>query len=78
MPRDTDLWMHTLALGSRVHVHNFRVRRGWTQEEAAGWYGCDVRSWQRYESGERRVPAPLLRRIDQYNQRRPHDAARAS
>lgn len=49
--------------GSAVHVRAFREARGWTQERAAKWYGCTPRSWQRYESGERRVPGPLLKKM---------------
>lgn len=44
-------------------VLNFRLLRDWTQAEAAAWYGCDERSWRRYETGERRVPVPLMNRI---------------
>lgn len=49
--------------GSAVHVIAFRKAKGWTQEQAADWYGCTVRSWQRWEAGDRRVPGPLLKRI---------------
>lgn len=52
-----------IPLGSRDHVLNFRLAKGWTQKRAAAWWGCTERSWQRYESGERTVPGPLLKRI---------------
>jgi transcriptional regulator with XRE-family HTH domain len=41
-------------------VRRWRERRGFTQQQAAEWYGVTERSWQRYESGERPVPRPLL------------------
>lgn len=44
-------------------LRRFRQRRGWTQAEAADWYGCSTRSWQRYESGSRRIPRPLALQI---------------
>lgn len=33
------------------------------QEDAAAWYGVDVRTWRRYELGETRIPTPLILRI---------------
>jgi hypothetical protein len=36
---------------------------GWSQEQAAKWYGCGVRQWQRYESGESPVNLRLVRRL---------------
>ena len=44
-------------------VREFREGKGWTQAEAAEWYGCATRSWRRYELAERPVPKPLLNRI---------------
>jgi DNA-binding XRE family transcriptional regulator len=41
----------------------FRDVSGMTQRQAAKWYGCTERSWQRYEAGHRSVPLPLLARI---------------
>lgn len=46
-----------------ARVRLWRANRGFTQREAAEWYGVTERTWQRYESGERSVPRPLLRRI---------------
>lgn len=48
-------------------VKNGATKRGWSQERAAKWYGCSVRQWQRYESGESEVPLPLVRRIQAYS-----------
>jgi len=45
-------------------VRRFRKQTGFTQKEAAKWYGCTERSWQRYEAGDRPVPTPLLHAID--------------
>lgn len=50
-----------------------RRLRGWrkrvklTQKEAAKWYGCTERAWQRYEAGDRRVPLPLFLAIARYD-----------
>lgn len=45
---------------------SFRQWNGWTQEQAAAWYGCSERSWRRYETGERAVPLPLLLRMREH------------
>lgn len=45
------------------HVREWRERRHWTQAEAARWYGVSDRTWRRWETGETRVPAPVLKRI---------------
>lgn len=55
--------MSAREIGSRAHVINFRNGRGWSQAEAADWWGCSERQWRRYETGESRVPSPLLKRI---------------
>lgn len=47
-------------------VKAFRKRADFTQVEAAEWYGCTERAWQRYEAGDRRVPTPLLKEIDRW------------
>lgn len=45
-------------------VQEFRTRRGWTQTEAAAWYGVAVRTWRRWERGEGlHVPTPVLKRL---------------
>lgn len=45
----------------------WREAMGWTQEEAGLWYGLPItsagRTWRRWESGERRVPSPLAKRV---------------
>ncbi len=42
----------------------FRDLRGWSQEEAADWWGVyGGQVWGRWERGERRVPEPLRRAI---------------
>lgn len=52
-------------------LREFRQAKGWTQEQAAAWYGCKVRSWGRYETGARDTPLPLLNRIDEFMRRLP-------
>lgn len=47
----------------RFRARNGQSIRGWSQIQAAKWYGCSVRQWQRFESGECEVPLPLVRRI---------------
>ena len=44
-------------------LRQWRRSRGWTQPEAARWYGCDVRTWRRFERGETPIALPLQRRI---------------
>lgn len=46
-----------------AEVLEFRQLRGWTQKEAAEWWPCSERQWQRFESGESVTPPPLARRI---------------
>ena len=43
------------------YIRRWRDEQGWTQAEAAAWWGCDERTWRRYELGERTVPKPLLK-----------------
>ena len=42
----------------------WRRERGMTQAQAAKWFGCDRRTWQRMETEEYRIPAALLRRLE--------------
>lgn len=53
----------------KARVKEFRLRRGWKQRQAADWYGVKLRSWQRYESGDRSVPEPLAKRIVAFGKR---------
>lgn len=48
---------------SADHVLAWRERRGWTQAQAARWYGVSVRTWRRWERDEIRVPARVLKRL---------------
>lgn len=49
----------------------WRVAQGWTQEEAAKWYGVHERTWRRYELyGPMFVPNKLNLRIQDYDERR--------
>ena len=41
----------------------WRLARGFSQQAAADWYGCTLRAWQRYEAGQRPIPAPLHHRL---------------
>ena len=43
------------------------IRWGWTQQEAADWYGVGKRAWQRWEGGERGIPLALLKAIIRYD-----------
>ena len=48
-------------------VRAWRERKKWTQEYAAKAAGVDVRSWRRWENGERAAPTMLgrwMRAID--------------
>jgi len=55
-----------LAQPGRFIARNGENRTGWTQEQCAEWYGCNVRTWRRFESGQRPVPLPLVKRIEAY------------
>lgn len=59
---------------ARAIIGNFRKLRGWTQQEAADWYGVSVRSWRRWERYH--PPRHLLNRIEQYAKRTGGDAIR--
>lgn len=47
-------------------LRRWRERQGMTQAEAERWWfghSNDGRTWRRWESGERRIPPPLAKRI---------------
>lgn len=46
---------------TRHQLRKWRELRHWTQSDAAKWYGCTLRQWQRYETGETPIPSPLVR-----------------
>lgn len=39
-----------------------RKEHGWSQRQAAEFFGVSLRAWQYYETDARRVPRSLLRR----------------
>lgn len=42
----------------------WRLQKGWTQQQAAEWYGVNVRTWRRYElQGDRPIPRRLWLRL---------------
>jgi DNA-binding XRE family transcriptional regulator len=47
--------------GGAEVVREFRHKLGWTQVEAARWFGVHKRTWGKWERGERGVPLPLYR-----------------
>ncbi len=69
---DVEAWYRDRGL--RATLIGFRDFNGWTQAEAAAWYGCAARTWRRYELGERPIPLPLLLRIRDYLKRYPNGA----
>jgi DNA-binding transcriptional regulator YiaG len=63
---------HTTAIGSLLPneiVHNFRILRNWTQDDAARWWGCNVRTWRRWETPGGKPKRALLLRIKQWAHR---------
>lgn len=42
-------------------LRRWRKAKGFTQADAAYWAGVDLRTWGRWERGERKVPAMLAR-----------------
>lgn len=53
----------TRPIVSANEVLRFRASRGWTQAQAAKWWGVSVRSWRRWETGASPIPTPLAARI---------------
>jgi transcriptional regulator with XRE-family HTH domain len=52
---------------TRKDLKAWRLKQGWTQEQAGLWWGCPASSakgtWYRWESGRRKVPRQLVKRI---------------
>ena len=48
--------MTTIAIPCPVALRSWREDHGLSQADAAEIAGVDLRSWQRWESGERAVP----------------------
>jgi hypothetical protein len=55
----------TQQAGDHAYARNQR-RPGWTQRRASNWYGVSKRQWERYESGECRIPLSLVKRMIAY------------
>lgn len=55
-----------------LSLWHWRKGKGWTQEQAAGWYGVSARTWRRYECAEVRIPKPLSNRIAATTKRENH------
>lgn len=47
-------------------LKRWRGRRGWTQYQAAIWYGCREQTWKQYEAADH-IPLPLRQRIAELN-----------
>ncbi len=56
-----------LAQAGQHKYKRNQMRDGWTQDQAAAWYGCSKRQWQRWESGEAAVPLPAVKAILRYS-----------
>ena len=41
---------------------------GWSQAQAAEWYGGKTRTWRAWEKGELPVPVPLVKAIVRYSE----------
>lgn len=52
---------------ARAIPYNFRIVKGWTQGEAATWYGVSERTWRRWEATG--APRHLINRIAQHAKR---------
>ena len=55
----------TQQAGEHAYRNN-QKRPGWTQAQAAEWYGVSERQWARYESGESGIPLSLVKRMISY------------
>jgi hypothetical protein len=51
----------TLARWRRLPKNG--ARKGWSQQQAADWYGVSKRQWQRWEAGTTPAPRPLINRL---------------
>ena len=63
-PADLVLW-RALQPGEYA-CRNNQHKPGWSQLQAAKWYGVTERTWQRYEAGESVIPLPLFNRLMAY------------
>lgn len=48
---------------ARSAERRLKGKGGWTQADAAKWWGCSERTWRRYETGPGRPPLALIKRI---------------
>lgn len=46
----------------------WRKAMGWSQEEAAAWYGVTEGAWRHWENGRRKIPRPLINALTIYRQ----------
>lgn len=53
----------TPAKLTAARLRAWRDARGWTQAQAAEWYGCSEDAWRSYEIGRRPIPRPLMLRL---------------
>lgn len=56
--------MTTTTRWTARRLRLWRESHGWTQEEAAAWYGCTRQAWSLWELGDRPLPRPLLLRLE--------------
>lgn len=54
-----------------ARLRAWREARGWTQQQAAEWYGSSREAWQSWELGRRPIPRPLAIRIVAESEPRP-------
>jgi hypothetical protein len=53
----------------------WRMAQGWTQVQAAEWYGVHERTWRRYEGwGPMYVPDKLNKRIIEYTKLKSYES----
>jgi DNA-binding transcriptional regulator YiaG len=50
-------------------AHNFRVLHHFTQQDAAEWWGCNVRTWRRWEEAGKSPPRAVLKRVREWARR---------
>ncbi len=60
-PKDLRAWRGQQP-GDYAWKNNQR-KAGWSQVRAAEWYGCSIRQWVRYESGENAISLTLIKRL---------------
>lgn len=56
-----------LAQAGNFKARNGQEVDGWTQQQAADWFGCSLRTWSGWESGNT-IAGHVVRRLIEYRE----------